>query len=85
MVELPELKIINRGDVADWQFDAQVLFPDETITLDLRRWPHSELRPDDLAVIEGQLRSQRLLSNERPVIDQVREWARGPIMLGFVQ
>ena len=83
MAELPEIQVVDRSDVADWRYQARVFFPDETITLELRRG--GDLRPTDPAVIEAQLRRQILLDNYRPLIDQVRERSREPITLGFFQ
>ena len=86
MAELPEMQIQDKGDVADWRYQASLFFPDDVVVrLDLRLHGESEYRPQDTAVIEVQLRNQRSLDNMRPVLDQAREWAREPIYLGFFQ
>jgi len=83
MADLPEMQIVDAGDVADWRYQARLLFLDETVTLELRRG--GDLRPTDPGLIEAQLRRQLLLANDRPVIGQVRERAQEPIVLYFFE
>ena len=60
-------------------------FPDEVIVLDLRVHEESDYLPLDAGMIVRQLRSQWLIANWRPVIDQVRERSSEPVILGFFQ
>jgi hypothetical protein len=83
MAELPEMQIVDRSDVADWRYQARLLFPEETITLELRRG--CDLRPNDPSLIEAQLRSQFILANDQPVRDQARERAHEPVTLFFFE
>jgi hypothetical protein len=85
MAELPaDIEIVDtRTDQGDWRFTALVPFPDEVIPLDLRIHEESEYLPFDADAIVRQLRSQWLIDNYRPVIDQVRERASEPVVLGF--
>jgi hypothetical protein len=85
MAELPaDIEIVDtRTDEGDWRFGADVSFPSETIRLDLRIHEDSDYLPFDDAVILSQLRKQWAIANDEPVIDQVRDRAGEPIILGF--
>jgi hypothetical protein len=85
IAQLPaDIEIVDtRTDQGDWRFQALVPFPDEALTLDLRIHDDSDYLPFDSEVIVSQLRKQCLIDNERPVIDQVRERATAPVVLGF--
>jgi hypothetical protein len=54
MAELPEMQIQDKGDVADWRYQASLFFPDDVVVrLDLRLHGESEYRPQDTAAIEA--------------------------------
>lgn len=99
MADFPAMQLENMCDPSEWCCLAHFQLPGETVTLDLRLWAESELRPmppldrddpewskQDAAwreLVERTLRGQMLIDNYRPLRDQLRERAGEPILLGF--
>jgi hypothetical protein len=99
MADFPAMQLEDMCDPFDWPCLAHFRLPGETVTLDLRLWAESELRPmpsldrDDpdwskqdaewRDLVERTLRGQMLIDSYRPLRDQLRERARESICLGF--
>jgi hypothetical protein len=86
MAELPKMVIDDVSDhtAGDWRYRARLLFARQTVPVELRLHPDSELRPREPRAIEAQLRRQRegSIDNYAPTLDQVCEGSE-PVYLGF--